>query len=297
MGKTIVKWMILTALLTCTVILTVWAGNRAQASMCQGIEVVVEGGDPRGAARTRRGVYNEVLRFDSHLLQKRAASINTLALQQHLSRISNFESVSCLVTSQGKLRVTVVPMIPEIRVFDGNESYYINKDGKRIAANAEFFADVPVVRGRFTKDFPPTSVLPVVRFVRNDSTLKHLVSMFEAKDADDILLIPRVAGHVINFGDASGLERKRRALMAIYRNVMPYKGWEEYDTISVKFRGQVVATRRDKSAAAHSAVLTEEADLEEASLAAHSGAVRADIGAANDSTQSVNEKRKTKTNT
>ncbi len=113
--------------------------------------------------------------------------------------------------------------------------------------------------------------------------------MFEAKDADDILLIPRVAGHVINFGDASGLERKRRALMAIYRNVMPYKGWEEYDTISVKFRGQVVATRRDKSAAAHSAVLTEEADLEEASLAAHSGAVRADIGAANDSTQSVNE--------
>ena len=81
MGKTIVKWMILTALLTCTVILTVWAGNRAQASMCQGIEVVVEGGDPRGAARTRRGVYNEVLRFDSHLLQKRAASINILALQ------------------------------------------------------------------------------------------------------------------------------------------------------------------------------------------------------------------------
>ena len=189
-------------------------------------------------------------------------------------------------------------MIPEIRVFDGNESYYINKDGKRIAANAEFFADV--ARGARTVHERLPSHLGASRGALRAQRLHAQASreyVFEAKDADDILLIPRVAGHVINFGDASGLERKRRALMAIYRNVMPYKGWEEYDTISVKFRGQVVATRRDKSAAAHSAVLTEEADLEEASLAAHSGAVRADIGAANDSTQSVNEKRKTKTNT
>lgn len=269
MGKTIAKWLTLITLLTCAVVLTIWAGNRAQASMCKGIEVVVEGCDERTVARTQRGVYNEVLRFDSHLLNRRASSINTLALQQHLSRISNFESVNCLMTSKGKLRVIVVPMIPEIRVFDGDESYYINKDGKRIGANAEFFSDVPVVRGKFSKDFPPTAVLPVVRFVRNDSVLKHLVSMFEAEDADDILLIPRIAGHVVNFGDTLNLDRKRRALLTMYRKVMPYKGWETYDTISVKFRDQIVASRRDKSLPLHAVPHEEEVDLEEAALAAH----------------------------
>lgn len=266
MGKTIAKWLTLITLLTCAVVLTIWAGNRAQASMCKGIEVVVEGGDERTVARTQRGVYNEVLRFDSHLLNRRASSINTLALQQHLSRISNFESVNCLMTSKGKLRVIVVPMIPEIRVFDGDESYYINKDGKRIGANAEFFSDVPVVRGKFSKDFPPTAVLPVVRFVRNDSVLKHLVSMFEAEDADDILLIPRIAGHVVNFGDTLNLDRKRRALLTMYRKVMPYKGWENYDTISVKFRNQIVATRRDKGRLNVAEEELEEVDLEEATL-------------------------------
>lgn len=272
MAKTIYKWLILITLIAGAAILTLWAGQQAAEAMCKGVEVVVEGGDPRLAESTRHGVANEVLRWDSHLLKKRAAAVNTLDLQNHLSGISNFESVSCLMTPQGKLRVTVVPMIPEIRVFDGDDSYYINKDGKRIKANAEFFADVPVVRGHFTRAFPPTGVLPVVRFVRRDSILKNLVGMFEAYDPDNILLIPRITGHVVNFGDTLHLDRKRRALLAMYRRVMPYKGWDTYDTISVKFRGQIVASRRDKSMAAHYTPDSEEIDLEEASLQAHSRA-------------------------
>lgn len=269
MVRTLVKWMILIVLLAGAVLLTLWASEQARAAMCKGIEVVVEGGDPRFLKSTQRGVYNEVLRFDSHLLNKRAESINTLALERYLEHISNFETVRCLITAEGKLRVNVVPMIPEIRVFDGNNSYYINKDGKRIEAKAEFFADVPVVSGHFTKSFPATTVLPVVRFVQRDSLLRNLVGMIEAKSADNIFLIPRLAGHVINFGDTLNLERKRRMLLAMYRKVLPYKGWETYDTISVKFRGQVVATRRDKSAAIHSGVTGEDIDLEEAALQAH----------------------------
>ncbi|MEE1023381.1 MAG: hypothetical protein U0L83_09675 [Muribaculaceae bacterium] len=269
MKKTIAKWLLLTALIAGAVFLTVWSGQRASAAMCKGIEVVVKSDDQRLISSTKNGVYNEVLRFDSHLLKKRASAINTLALERHLATISNFETVHCMITAQGKLRITVTPMIPALRVFDGEKSYYVNKDGKWISANAEFFADVPVVRGSFSKEFPPTSLLPVVNYVHNDSDLSHLVAMYEAGDADNIILVPRITGHVINLGDTLNLPRKKRALMAFYRKVLPYKGWNTYDTISVKFLGQVVATRRDKSAAAHSAVADEEIDLEEAALIAH----------------------------
>ena len=269
MIRTLVKWLILLALIASAVVLTVWAGQQADAALCKGVEVEVVGGDPRSVSTTQRGVYNEVLRFDSHLLRKRASSINTLALQTHLSRISNFESVHCMMTSKGNLRITVVPMIPELRVFDGDDSYYVNKDGKRIKADARFYADVPVARGHFTDRFPATSILPVVRFVRSDSALRNIVAMFEAHSPSDIMLIPRIAGHVVNFGDTLDLDRKRRALMAFYRKVMPYKGWETYDTVSVKFRGQIVASRRDKGLPQHSGVAEEEVDLEEAALAAH----------------------------
>ena len=38
-------------------------------------------------------------------------------------------------------------------------------------------------------------------------------------------------------------------LRDFYRYVAPVKGWEKYDTISVAWRRQVVATRRDKTVA------------------------------------------------
>lgn len=52
----------------------------------------------------------------------------------------------------------------------------------------------------------------------------------------------------------------------MYRKVMPYKGWEAYDTISLKFEGQVVATRRDKSRLNHGEDNGDDIALEEATL-------------------------------
>ena len=174
--------------------------------------------------------------------------------------------MECVLTPGGELRVNIVPMIPEIRVFGPDGSYYVNKDGKRINSNAEFFVDVPVVKGNFTKMFPASTVLPLVRFISSDPKMKDLVAMIDARDAHNLILVPRIHGHVINFGDTTRLAEKRDMLLLMYRRVMPYKGWSEYDTISVKFRGQIVATRRDKTPVAHSEEFLEDIDLEEATL-------------------------------
>ena len=42
------------------------------------------------------------------------------------------------------------------------------------------------------------------------------------------------------------IENKFNRIKTFYKEVMPVKGWNYYDTISVKWRGQVVTTRRDK---------------------------------------------------
>ncbi len=42
------------------------------------------------------------------------------------------------------------------------------------------------------------------------------------------------------------IKDKIHRLMRIYQDVLKVKGWNYYDTLSVKWRGQVVATRRMK---------------------------------------------------
>lgn len=245
--------------------MSVWAHREASLHVCTGIEIDVAGSIAMDSV-IRHGVTEELYKYPKKIVGVPIRQIDTPEIERYLSRYNNFESVNCMISSRGKLIVKIVPLIPVMRVFFGDNSYYINKDGKHVVSNAEFYSDVPIVSGRFNRNFKPQAVLPLVRFVEKDPMLKELVSMIEARDAHNLILVPRIRGHVINMGDTTRLDEKKRSLAMFYRQVMPYKGWEEYDTISVKFRGQVVATRRDKTKLNHAEEYEEEEDLEEGTL-------------------------------
>ena len=50
-------------------------------------------------------------------------------------------------------------------------------------------------------------------------------------------------------------------MLRFYREVLPVKGWNYYDTISVKWRGRVVATRREKKAVEYEPLTETDASL------------------------------------
>lgn len=263
--KNILRWTILCLLLLYLGGIWVWARSEAERHACKGVTISM-GEKGLSDTITVRGVKAELMKYPRKIVGAPLTSINTLEIEKYLMGLNNFEDVQCYVSTNGFLNVSITPMIPEIRVFDGNESYYVNCQGKRINSNAEFFTDVPVLTGHFTKDFTPEAVLPIIRFVKKDPMLRDLTAMFEARDADNILLVPRITGHVINFGDTTRLEEKRKMLLTAYKNIIPYKGWGVYDTISVKFRGQIVATRRNKTPLYPIETFIEEEDPEEATL-------------------------------
>ena len=47
----------------------------------------------------------------------------------------------------------------------------------------------------------------------------------------------------------SNIENKFARLRRMYEEVLPVKGWDCYDTLAVKWSGQVVATKRAKKLA------------------------------------------------
>lgn len=246
MGKTIAKWAVLLLLMGYAVAMAVWSHGMSRTRVCKAIDVNIET-PAKADSLTWQGVMTQLKRYPTTIVGRKIYEINTLDIEEWLRALDAFESVQCTMSSHGHLTVNIVPMIPEVRVFDGNRSYYVNKAGKTINSKADFFVDVPIVSGRFSKKFTPSHLFPVTRFVQNDSLLRHLVTMVTARDADNILLIPRIGGHVINIGDTTRLMEKRRAIETAYRRILPYKGWETYDTINVKFKGMIVAVRRDKS--------------------------------------------------
>lgn len=266
MIKLILKWLILLALLSYIAIASIWAIDYAEQQTLDDIVINIDKNSPTKFV-TKEGVVQKLGKTADKIKHTPIAELNIEKLERQLSQDNSFENVECYITSDNKLQIDIVPMIPEIRVFspDG-KSYYINKDGKRIDTGNEFFMDVPVVTGNFDQKFPAKNILPVTRHIAADDYLKNLITMIEVKSATNILLYPCFKGQVINIGDTTELTKKFENLTLFYRKVMNHKGWETYDTVSVKFRNQIVATRRDKSKKNHSIEVDDSINIDEQNL-------------------------------
>ena len=277
MKTTILKWALLLLLMGYTAWVAVWANQEANRHKCTGVIVKISGCDnPLIADRTKKGIETELARYPEPIKGVPVHILDIGKVEKYLNSIANFESVHCMINSDNHLLIEARPLEPVMRVFEGDKSYYINREGKRIDAKAEFFTDVPVVHGKFSNAFTPRHVLPLVRYIESDRNLANLTGMIEARDARNLIIVPRIKGHVVNFGDTSRLKEKAENLFLFYRKVMPYKGWETYDTISVKYRGQVVATRRNKQTAERAVVFDDDIDPEEFTLPEIAGIAPAD---------------------
>lgn len=240
-----IKCLLSVVLLGYLVFAIYWTGCMGSGARCTGMDIVVlDSADNKFV--TSAEIVREIDGFPSRCAGLLLSDINTDSIENRLNRIDKIESATCVVMNNGKIVVTVVPMHPVARVFDNGDSYYINREGKRIVADARYYLDVPVISGRFDSVFRAVDMLPLIDYISADSTWNSLVSMIKADAGHNIILVPMIRGHVINFGDVNDIDNKFARLRRMYDEILPLKGWDFYDTLSVKWRGQVVATKRHK---------------------------------------------------
>lgn len=216
--------------------------------LCAGMQIVVRDSIARGFV-TSAELARELGDLPDRVKKMRLRDINTDSIEQILTDIDKIERSCVTVLTDGRILITVDPMEPVARVFEGDgTSYYINRAGKRIGATARYHLDVPVVMGTFGKDttFTPKDVIPLLDWLERHPVWNKLVTAIKVDSPRDILIVPIVRGHLVNLGSLDDLDSKFSRLGVMYRKVLPARGWETYDTISLKWGGQAVATKRRK---------------------------------------------------
>lgn len=191
-------------------------------------------------------LWRELGRWPAQMKGSRLDDIDIDSLERFLRAIDKIEWTEVNIRPDSTIHIEVSPMRPVARIFDSHGSYYINRQGKKISAQARYFMDVPVIQGEFTDSFPAVSILPLIDYIASDSTWNKVVSMIKVDSPTNIMLVPVFRGHLVNFGDVSMFDDKFRRLRNVYSKILPAMGWDYYDTISVKWNGQIVATRRNK---------------------------------------------------
>ncbi len=215
---------------------------------CQSISVQIVKGSPRFLQEN--DILELVKNTDPTLLGKKLDLINTETLERKLEKLENIRSVQIYrriseksFRFSGKLIVEVEQRTPVVRIKTAELDYFLDKEGAKIPISPKFTVKVPVVTGSVTSDFAVSDLLPFAGFVWGDPFWKAQVEQIFVKENHEIVVIPRVGNHVIEFGTAENYQEKLRNLKAVYQQGFSKTSWEKYTIISLKYKNQVVCTK------------------------------------------------------
>ena len=113
-----------------------------------------------------------------------------------------------------------------------NEAYEVSVDA--ISKN-EKFAAISVL----------DDIYNISTYIAKDSVLASLIHQINVTPDKELELYPSIGNHKIVFGDAKDFEEKFEKLKTFYtEGLNKTDGWNKYSTINIKYKNQVVCTKK-----------------------------------------------------
>jgi cell division protein FtsQ len=86
-------------------------------------------------------------------------------------------------------------------------------------------------------------VYALAKFIEADTFWTANAEQIYVNEQQELELIPRFGDHRILVGDTTAMADKFKRLMVFYRDGLNKTGWNNYNLINLKFKGQVVCTK------------------------------------------------------
>ncbi|MCK4408307.1 MAG: hypothetical protein KAV44_11570, partial [Bacteroidales bacterium] len=158
--------------------------------------------------------------------------------------------------------IDVVQRKPVVRVITkSNQNFYIDVNGVLMPLNKNHVARVLIASGNIGNSLLPPAKLKLqtdsldqnqvlfkiyslAKFINNNKFLNAQIEQIYINKENCIELIPKVGKHLIIFGDIDNMEEKFENLIAFYKNGLSKVGWDKYKKINLKYKNQVVCTKK-----------------------------------------------------
>lgn len=199
------------------------------------------------------------------IIGEKMNEIDIYKLEKIINRNPSVENAHVYANLNGTLNIDVKQRTPLVRIFSmTGESFYIDKLGNFMPLSEKYTARVPVANGYIFENYAPNAEITIYDILSNDSIASKtiiddvfLIADFVSKDKfwnaqidqiyvnidRDIELIPRVGNHTIVLGTAEELTDKFEKLLLFYKKALPAVGWNEYKTINLKYKDQIICSK------------------------------------------------------
>ena len=164
------------------------------------------------------------------------------------------EKADIYTDTKGTIHIDIKQRHPLVRVVTKqNTNFYLSKEGKKMPANGQFSARVPIATGNIndTQGVADTAASPrlkaiwaIADYIDQHPFWKANIEQITVANNGDITLIPKLANHHLLLGSADDLPNKFNRLLTFYQDALNQVGWYKYKTISVKYNKQIICTEK-----------------------------------------------------
>ena len=172
------------------------------------------------------------------------SAINTHKIEMALLKNEMIRSVEVYKTPSAQIKMNVVQKIPILRVLNNMGSYYIDNEGDFMPMSYRYVVHVPIVTGYAKKEYVKEKLYKFALFLQNDDFWNNQIDQIYVRSDNEIVLVPRVGQCQIILGEIDNFEGKLQNLRLFYEQAIPVVGWNRYKTVSLKFKNQIVCTKK-----------------------------------------------------
>ena len=181
---------------------------------------------------------------EDSLIGKAYEDINIYLLEEFVNEHPNIKKAELYLTLDGTLAIDVKQREPLVRVFEGNESYYLDEEMNHLALSDQYSARVLLVYWDEITVSRIAILDSLIDLIDSDKFLKAQITAIAFDENNELVLYPRVGDHKIIFGLLGDFKNKFEKLKVFYRQGLGKVGWDRYSMINLKYHTQVVCTKR-----------------------------------------------------
>ena len=163
-------------------------------------------------------------------------------LEKGLNAQEMIEKSDVFVSIDGVLKATVKQKKPIARVFDGDNSFYIDYEGNTMPLSTNFTARVPLVSGGINKQ-NSEDFADFFRIIYDDAFLKKNIVGVQIMPNGNIKMLIRNYNYQIDFGKSVRMKSKFNNYKAFFQIAVLDSSLYKYKIIDLRFVQQVVCIK------------------------------------------------------
>ena len=176
--------------------------------------------------------------------------LNLDKIEDDLRKNFFVEDVEVYKELNGTLAVNIYQSRPIARlVSNKTQDRYITDKGKVLPISRRYTTRVIIIDGPFADNIKlknlyesetGTQIMALLEFIENDEFWKAQIAQLTIDATGNVKMYQQVGKQVIEFGKPEMIESKFRKIRIFYEEILPTKGWNTYNRVSVKFKNQIV---------------------------------------------------------